>query len=38
MMLILLWQTFPLRYGLVTRLIGEFRWSFVVVLAFIGSL
>jgi hypothetical protein len=34
-MLIMMWQTFPLRYGLVGRLFGEFRWTFVIILGFI---
>jgi hypothetical protein len=37
MVLVLLWQTFPLRYGLLTVLIQEFKWTFIVVLAFLGT-
>lgn len=37
-MLIMMWQTFPLRYGLVGRLFGEFRWTFVIILGFICKL
>lgn len=37
MVLVLLWQTFPLRYGLLSVLIREFKWTFIVVLAFLGK-
>lgn len=37
MVLVLLWQTFPLRYGLLTVLIREFKWTFIVVLGFLGN-
>lgn len=37
MVLVLLWQTFPLRYGLLGVLVREFKWTFVVVLAFLGT-
>ena len=36
MMLIMMWQTFPLRYGLVGMIFKEFKWTFALVLAFIG--
>ncbi len=36
MMLIMMWQTFPLRYGLVGMIFKEFKWTFGLVLAFIG--
>lgn len=36
MVLVLLWQTFPLRYGLLGVLIREFKWTFIVVIAFLG--
>ena len=35
MVLVLLWQTFPLRYGLLGVLIKEFKWTFIVVLGFL---
>ena len=35
MVLVLLWQTFPLRYGLLGVLIQEFKWTFIVVLGFL---
>lgn len=38
MMLIMMWQTFPLRYGLVARLFKEFKWTFFIVLGFICKL
>lgn len=37
MMLIMMWQTFPLRYGLIGRLFGEFKFVFLIVLGFIGT-
>ena len=37
MVLIMLWQTFPLRYGLITVLIREFKWTFIVVVGFLGN-
>jgi hypothetical protein len=37
MVLVLLWQTFPLRYGLLTVLIREFKWTFIVVIGFMGK-
>jgi hypothetical protein len=37
MVLVLLWQTFPLRYGLLGVLIREFKWTFIVVIAFLGT-
>jgi hypothetical protein len=37
MVLVLLWQTFPLRYGLLAVLIREFKWTFIVVIAFLGT-
>jgi hypothetical protein len=36
MVLVLLWQTFPLRYGLLTVLMQEFKWTFIVVIGFLG--
>lgn len=36
MVLVLLWQTFPLRYGLLGVLIREFKWTFIVVIVFLG--
>jgi hypothetical protein len=36
MVLILLWQTFPLRYGLLSTLLQEFKWTFIVLLLFLG--
>lgn len=35
MMLIMLWQTFPLRYGLISKLFVEFKWTFAIVILFI---
>ena len=37
MILILLWETFPLRYGLIGTLFREFKYTFLVVLVFIGN-
>jgi hypothetical protein len=37
MMLIMMWQTFPLRYGLIGQIFSEFKWTFLLVLAFIGK-
>jgi hypothetical protein len=37
MVLILMWQTFPLRYGLVGTLFKEFKYTFIVILIFIGK-
>ena len=36
MVLILLWQTFPLRYGLLSILVKEFKYTFLVLVAFLG--
>ena len=36
MVLVMLWQTFPLRYGLISILVREFKWTFIVTLAFVG--
>ena len=37
MALILLWQTFPLRYGLIGVLFREFKWTFLIILLHIGT-
>ena len=36
MMLILMWQTAPLRYGLIGVLFKEFKWTFLIVWLQIG--
>lgn len=37
MVLILLWQTFPLRYGLISVLFKEFKWTFLIILLQIST-
>ena len=37
MVLILLWQTFPLRHGFLSTLIKEFKWTFIMLLAFLST-
>ena len=37
MVLVLLWQTFPLRYGLLSTLLREFKWTFIILLLFLGT-
>lgn len=37
MVLVLLWQTFPLRYGLLSTLIREFKWTFIILIVFLGK-
>ena len=37
MVLILLWQTFPLRYGQLRTLLREFKWTFIALLLFLST-
>ena len=37
MILILLWQTFPLRFGLISSLFRDFKWTFIIILLHIGK-
>ena len=36
-MLVMMWQTFPLKYGLIGMVFKEFKWTFLLILTFISN-